>query len=98
MGFAASGRVGAPPKHGQATLIGYSNGSIDVRTWTPAVPTPVPMSSSHARTCPLMVEQGQLDPALEQQLAMGHAARQRPAGLALEGGVNAHGNLIYAAA
>jgi hypothetical protein len=48
-GFVASGHVYAPLTDGQATLVGYRDGTVDVRTWTGA-PDPGP-EISLARTC-----------------------------------------------
>ncbi|HET7296781.1 MAG TPA: hypothetical protein VFI66_06535, partial [Gemmatimonadales bacterium] len=40
-GFFSQGRLYAPLRYGQATLIGYRDGSLDIRTWTGG-PDPAP--------------------------------------------------------
>jgi len=96
-GFAVSGQVYAPLKDGQATLIGYRNGTIDVRTWTGG-PDPGPDIEFARQNLPLMVEHGQLNPALSNDslwgMTLGNAVRVWRSGI----GVDADGNLIYAAA
>jgi hypothetical protein len=96
-GFFSQGQSYAPLKDGQATLIGYSDGTVDVRTWTgPSVPGP---GITFARqNLPLIVENGQLNPALSNDslwgATLGNSVRVWRSGI----GVDAHGNLIYAAA
>ena len=98
-GFFSQGHVYAPLKDGQATLIGYGNGAIDVRTWTGGPdPGPGPGIAFVRQNLPLIVENGQLNPALSNDslwgATLGNAVRVWRSGL----GVDAHGNLIYAAA
>ena len=96
-GFAVSGHVYAPLKDGQATLIGYRNGTIDMRTWTGG-PDPGPNVEFARQNLPLTVEHGQLNPALSNDslwgTTLGNAVRVWRSGI----GVDADGNLIYAAA
>ena len=96
-GFFSQGHVYAPLKDGQATLIGYGNGAIDVRIWTGG-PDPGPGIAFVRQNLPLIVENGQLNPALSNDslwgATLGNAVRVWRSGL----GVDAHGNLIYAAA
>ena len=96
-GFFSQGHVYAPLKDGQATLIGYGNGAIDLRTWTGG-PDPGPGIAFARQNLPLIVENGQLNPALSNDslwgATLGNAVRVWRSGL----GVDAHGNLIYAAA
>ena len=49
-GFFVGGHVYAPLRDGQATLIAYRNGTVDVRTWTGGS-VPGQTSCSPARTC-----------------------------------------------
>ncbi len=98
-GFFSQGHVYAPLKDGQATLIGYGNGAIDVRTWTGGPdPGPGPGIAFVRQNLPLIVENGHLNPALSNDslwgATLGNAVRVWRSGL----GVDAHGNLIYAAA
>ena len=96
-GFFSQSHVYAPLKDGQATLIAYSDGNIDVRTWTGG-PDPGPGIPFARQNLPLIVEGGQLNPALSNDslwgTTLGNAVRVWRSGV----GVDARGNLIYAAA
>ena len=96
-GFYAAGHLYAPLKDGQATIIGNSDGSIDVRTWTGG-PSPGPGVEFARQNLPLIVENGHLNPALSDGAlwgaTLGNAVRVWRSGV----GIDAHGNLIYAAA
>lgn len=96
-GFAVDGHAYAPMRDGQATIIGYANGRVDVRDWTggPQVPPGVRWARQNL---PLIVEGGQPNPTLSNASAWGatvdNAVRVWRSGV----GVNARGDLIYAAA
>jgi phosphodiester glycosidase len=96
-GFFAAGHLYAPLKDGQATIIGYSNGTVDVRRWTGG-PAPGPGVEFARQNLPLIVENGRLNPALSDGslwgATLGNAVRVWRSGV----GVDAHGNLIYASA
>ncbi len=96
-GFFSEGHVYAPMIDGQATLIGYSDGAIDVRTWTGG-PEPGPGIAFARQNLPLIIGHGQLNPALSNDslwgTTLGNTVRVWRSGV----GVDAHGNLIYAAA
>jgi hypothetical protein len=96
-GFYANGHVYAPLKDGQATIVGYANGSVDVRDWTGG-PAPGPGVVFARQNLPLIVSGGRLNPALSDGAlwgaTLGNAIRVWRSGV----GVDAHGNLIYAAA
>jgi Phosphodiester glycosidase len=96
-GFFSQGRLYAPLRDGQATLIGYSDGAVDVRNWTGG-PDPGPGITFARQNLPLTVEDGRLNPALANDslwgATLGNAVRVWRSGI----GVDAHGNLIYAAA
>lgn len=96
-GFFSQGHVYAPLTDGQATLIGYSDGAVDVRAWTGG-PDPGPGIAFARQNLPPIVENGQLNPALSNDslwgTTLGNAVRVWRSGV----GVDAHGNLIYAAA
>jgi len=96
-GFFAQGRAYAPLRDGQATLIGTRDGAVDVRTWTGG-PDPGPGISFARQNLPLIVEHGRLNPALSNDslwgTTLGNTVRVWRSGI----GVDAHGNLIYAAA
>ena len=96
-GFAALGHVYAPLRDGLATLVGLRDGSVDVRAWTGG-PEPGPDVLFARQNLPLIVENGQLNPRLsngsEWGATLGNAIRVWRSGV----GVDAHGNLLYAAA
>ena len=96
-GFFSQGHLYAPLRDGQATLIGYSDGTVDVRAWTGG-PDPGPGIVFARQNLPLIVENGRLNPALSNDslwgATLGNAVRVWRSGI----GVDAHGNLIYAAA
>src|ERR1700727_405724 len=96
-GFVSGGHPYAPLKPGQATILRYRNGRVDIRAWTggsiagPAV--------VYARqNLPLIVNNGHLTPNLsngpEWGATLGNAIRVWRSGA----GIDRHGNLIYAAA
>jgi hypothetical protein len=96
-GFAAGGRTYAPMKPGMATLVGYANGRIDVEDWSggPEVPAGVQFARQNL---PLIVSGGRPNPNLSDGpqwgATLGNAVRVWRSGV----GVDARGNLIYAAA
>lgn len=96
-GFLASGHLYAPLRAGQATLIGYKNGSIDVISWAGG-PDPGPNVEFARQNLPLIVDGGRLNPDLgdgpQWGATLGNAVRVWRSGV----GVDARGNLIYAAA
>ena len=96
-GFVAFGHVYSPLRDGQATLIRYRDGSADVRTWTGG-PDPGPGVEFARQNLPLIVDGGQLNPSLgdgpQWGATLGNAVRVWRSGV----GVDAHGNILYAAA
>jgi hypothetical protein len=96
-GFFAGGRTYAPLRDGQATLIAYADGRVDVRTWT-AGPVPGRDVVFARQNLPLILVGGQLSPNLsdgpEWGQTLGNAVRVWRSAV----GVDAHGNLLYAAA
>jgi hypothetical protein len=96
-GVALGGQTYAPLKRGLATVIGYNNGRVDIRAWSggPDVPPGVQFARQNL---PLIVDNGQPNPNLSDGpqwgLTLGNAIRVWRSGV----GVDAHGNLIYAAA
>jgi predicted DNA-binding transcriptional regulator AlpA len=96
-GFFAAGRSFTPLQVGMATLVGYRDGRVDVRTWRGG--TRPGASVAFARqNLPLIVSGGRLNPALDDSSrwgnTLGNAVRVWRSGV----GVDRHGNLIYAAA
>jgi hypothetical protein len=96
-GFVALGHVYAPLRDGQATFLRYRDGTADIRTWAGG-PKP-PANVEFARqNLPLIVSGGRLNPNLANDAlwgaTLGNAVRVWRSGV----GIDAHGNLIYAAA
>jgi phosphodiester glycosidase len=96
-GFALGGRTYAPLKPGLATLIGYADGRIDIQSWAggPDVTSSVRFARQNL---PLIVSGGRPNPNLSDGsqwgATLGNAVRVWRSGI----GVDANGNLIYAAA
>ncbi len=96
-GFVANGHTDAPLKDGLATLVGNSDGSVDVRAWQGG-PQGGPNVVFARQNLPLIVEDGRLNPNLsdgpEWGATLGNAVRVWRSGVGIDG----HGNLIYAGA
>jgi hypothetical protein len=96
-GSSINGRTYEPLKDGLATLIGYPNGRIDIRTWTGG-PDAGPRIVFARQSLPLIIQNGRLSPALNDSsqwgLTLGNAVRVWRTGV----GIDRRGNLIYAAA
>jgi hypothetical protein len=96
-GFASGGHTYAPLKTGLATILRYRNGQIDVRAWAGG-----PIAGSNIvyarQNLPLIVNNAKLNPNLSDGpqwgATLGNAIRVWRSGV----GIDAHGNLIYAAA
>jgi len=96
-GSSINGLSYEPLKAGLATLIGYRNGRIDIRTWNG--PSNAGRQVAFARqSLPLIVDNGRLNPALNDSsqwgYTLGNAVRVWRTGV----GIDRRGNLIYAAA
>jgi hypothetical protein len=96
-GFVAFGHIYAPLRAGQATFIRYRDGTADVRTWNGG-PDPGPNVEFARQNLPLIADGGRLNPNLadgpQWGATLGNAIRVWRSGV----GVDAHGNIIYAAA
>ena len=98
-GFFAGGHVYAPLQAGQATLIAYADGRVDIRAWTGTGGAAPGSGVVFARqNLPLIVSGGRLAGNLsdgpEWGATLGNAVRVWRSAV----GVDAHGNLLYAAA
>jgi hypothetical protein len=96
-GFALAGTTYAPMERGMATFVHYSDGRVDIESWTGG--GAVPAGVDYARqNLPLIVEGGRPNPNLSDGPAwgatLGNAIRVWRSGI----GVDARGDLIYAAA
>lgn len=96
-GFAYGGQTYAPMRAGMATLVEYTNGRIDVQAWNGGAVAPRYVAFAR-QNLPLIVSGGRPNPSLsdgrEWGKTLGNAVRVWRSGV----GVDAHGNLIYAAA
>jgi hypothetical protein len=96
-GSAIDGRTYEPLKDGLATLVGYSDGRIQIKTWTggPNVGRDVAFAR---QSLPPIIRNGKLNPALNDSsqwgATLGNAVRVWRTGV----GIDRRGNLIYAAA
>lgn len=96
-GFYARKHLFAPLVHGQATLVGNSDGTFDVRAWSGG-PMPPPGVAFARQNLPLILDARRLNPNLSDSHAwgttLGNSIRVWRSGV----GVDRRGNLIYAAA
>jgi hypothetical protein len=96
-GFVAGGHLYAPLHDGMATLLRYRNGQPDVVDWTGG-PDPGPQIEFARQNLPLIISNGQLNPAINDGTqwgaTLGNAVRVWRSGV----GIDTRGNLIYAAA
>ena len=96
-GSSINGMQYEPLKDGLATLIAYRDGRVDVRTWHGG-PVAGPQIAFARQSLPLIVDNGRLNPALNDStqwgFTLGNAVRVWRTGA----GIDRHGNLIYAAA
>lgn len=96
-GFAINGRSYEPMRTGDATLLAYRDGSVDVKAWTGGL-APGPDVVLARQNLPLIVAGGRRTPNLQDGPAwgatLGNAIRVWRSGV----GVDRHGNLIYVAA
>jgi hypothetical protein len=96
-GWADGGVTYAPLVRGVATFVGYADGRVDIESWTggPDVPAGVTFARQNL---PLIVDGGAPNPNLsdgaEWGATLGNAIRVWRSGI----GIDAHGNLVYAAA
>ncbi|MGH2869583.1 MAG: hypothetical protein ACRDNK_18710 [Solirubrobacteraceae bacterium] len=96
-GYALAGVTYAPLQNGLGTIVGYRDGHIDVQAWSYGPQAP-PGVAFARQNLPLIVSGGQPNPNLgdgpEWGATLGNAVRVWRSGI----GVDARGNLIYAAA
>ena len=96
-GWANGGVTYAPLVWGMATFVGYANGGVDIKRWLggPKIPAGVTFARQNL---PLIVDGGRPNPNLSDGpqwgATLGNAVRVWRSGL----GIDAHGDLIYAAA
>jgi hypothetical protein len=96
-GSSIGGRTYEPLKEGLATLIGYRDGRVDVRTWHGG-PSPGPDVAFARQSLRLIVDHGKLSPALDLSDKWGYTLWGRVRVWRTAVGIDARGNVIYAAA
>jgi hypothetical protein len=96
-GLVRAGKTYAPLQPGIATLVRYTDGRMDVRSWSGGSTAPANVTFAR-QNLPLIVDGGRPNPNLadgrQWGTTVGNAIRVWRSGL----GVDANGNLIYAAA
>jgi len=96
-GSSINGRTYEPLTDGLATLLGYRDGRVDIKTWNGG-PNAGPQIAFARQSLPLIIQNGQLNPALNDSsqwgYTLGNAVRVWRTGV----GIDRRGNLIYAAA
>jgi len=96
-GSAIDGRTYEPLRDGLATLVGYRNGRVAIKTWTGG-PAAGPDIAFARQSLPLILRDGRLNPALNDSsqwgFTLGNAVRVWRTGV----GIDRRGNLVYAAA
>jgi hypothetical protein len=95
-GFAVNGHTYAPLHNGQGTIVGYEDGRVDVIDWRYG--SSVPAGVSFARqNLPLIVEEGKPSANIANTAEWGATVGNAILVWRSAIGVDAHGNLIYAA-
>ena len=94
-GFVVSGHTYAPMRDGQGTLVGYTNGRVDVVNWRYGAKAP-PGVSFARQNLPLIVEHGRAAPNIENSGEWGVTVGNAILVWRSAVGVDPRGNLIYA--
>jgi Phosphodiester glycosidase len=96
-GSSDNGRTYEPLKNGLATLIGYPDGRVDIRSWTggPNAGSDIVFARQSLR---LIIDNGKLNPALDSSDKWGYTLGGRVRVWRTGVGIDRHGNVIYAAA
>jgi hypothetical protein len=96
-GSSINGLSYEPLQDGLATLIGYRNGRVDIKTWTGGTNAGAGIAFAR-QSLPLIIDNGKLSPALNDSsqwgYTLGNAVRVWRTGV----GIDRRGNVIYAAA
>jgi hypothetical protein len=96
-GSSIGGRQYEPLKDGLATMIAYTDGRVDVRTWHGG-PVAGPQIAFARQSLPLIIDHGKLNPALNNSSLWGYTLGNATRVWRTGAGVDRHGNIIYAAA
>ncbi|HEX3509684.1 MAG TPA: phosphodiester glycosidase family protein [Solirubrobacteraceae bacterium] len=95
-GFVLGGRTYAAMRNGQATLVGYTNGTVDVVDWRSGLIAPANVSFAR-QNLPLIVDNGHPTPNISNTSEWGATVGNAVLVWRSAIGVDAHGNLLYAA-
>ena len=95
-GFVLHGHTYATMHNGQGTLVGYTDGSVNVIDWSYGSTAP-PSVSFARQNLPLIVDEGKLNPNLANDAEWGATVGNAILVWRSAIGVDRHGNLIYAA-
>jgi hypothetical protein len=96
-GFADGGHTYAPMKNGLATIVRYTNGQVNVISWS-AGPTAPPNVVYARQNLPLIVNNGKLNPNLSDGPQWGATLGNAVQVWRSSVGVDKYGNLIYGVA
>jgi hypothetical protein len=96
-GSTINGTMYEPLKAGLATLIGYRDGRVDVKTWRGGQ-VAGPRVAFARQSLPLIIDNGRLNPALNDSSQWGYTLGNAVRVWRTGAGIDRHGNLIYAAA
>jgi hypothetical protein len=96
-GSSIGGRQYEPLKDGLATLIGYRDGRVDIQPWRGGR-VAGPQIAFARQSLPLIIEDGRLNPALNNSTKWGYTLGNAIRVWRTGAGIDRHGNLIYAAA
>jgi phosphodiester glycosidase len=96
-GSSIGGRSYEPLKDGLATLVAYRDGRVDVMRWGGG-PVAGPGIAFARQSLPLIVDNGRLNPALNDSSRWGYTLGNAVRVWRTGAGIDRHGNLIYAAA
>jgi hypothetical protein len=95
-GFVLNGRTYARMQNGQGTLVGYTNGQVDVLNWQNGSPAPANVAFAR-QNLPLIVNEGKPNPSLSNGAEWGATVGNAILVWRSAVGVDSRGNLIYAA-
>jgi len=95
-GFVVGGHTYAAMHNGQATIVGYENGHVDVIDWTYGSRAPAGVSFAR-QNLPLIVNEGQRSPNIGNTSEWGATVGNAVLVWRSSIGVDRHGNLIYVA-
>jgi hypothetical protein len=93
-GFVISGHTYATMRNGQGTIVGYTDGHVDVIDWTYGSTAPATVSFAR-QNLPLIVNEGKPNPNIENTSEWGATVGNAVLVWRSAVGIDGHGNLIY---